>query len=588
MALDGIFLSCIKRELKEAVGSRIDKIHQPSREEVVITLRHRGGNAKLLISVGADSPRLHFTGVTLENPKAPPMFCMLLRKHLGAGKLTAVRQQGLDRVLFLDFETVNELGDLVTVTLAVEIMGRHSNLIVINQAGKVVDAIKRVDPEMSSVRPILPQMNYVLPPAQDKLNLFDVSNEEIVGAVTAYPKDQALSKVLVGVLQGVSPVFAREAAYYACRGAEVVKSELSEPQKERLAFYLGRVRKDLTEGAPKMTMALDLNGTPREFSFVELHQYGAAMLTKPYETASALLDDFYSQRDQISRMKQRSNDLLKLIVNRTERTQRKLEAQKQELAQCGERETLKICGDLLNSNLYRLEKGMSSVTLENFYAEDAAPVAIELDPSLSPAQNAQKYYNEYRKAATAEKMLAGLIRQAEEELVYLDSVFDEVTRTEGESELLEIREELTEGGYLRNYRRKNLKQLKPRPPLRFRSSDGFTILCGRNNRQNDRLSMKEARNHDLWLHTHNIPGSHVIVVTNGEKVPDRTVEEAAVIAAYHSKAQDSVQVPVDYTEIRNVHKPNGAKPGMVIFENYQTAYIKPDRETVERLLQDKS
>ena len=231
---------------------------------------------------------------------------------------------------------------------------------------------------------------------------------------------------------------------------------------------------------------------------------------------------------------------------------------------------------------------MSSVTLENFYAEDAAPVAIELDPSLSPAQNAQKYYNEYRKAATAEKMLAGLIRQAEEELVYLDSVFDEVTRTEGESELLEIREELTEGGYLRNYRRKNLKQLKPRPPLRFRSSDGFTILCGRNNRQNDRLSMKEARNHDLWLHTHNIPGSHVIVVTNGEKVPDRTVEEAAVIAAYHSKAQDSVQVPVDYTEIRNVHKPNGAKPGMVIFENYQTAYIKPDRETVERLLQDKS
>ena len=282
-------------------------------------------------------------------------------------------------------------------------------------------------------------------------------------------------------------------------------------------------------------------------------------------------------------MKQRSNDLLKLIINRTDRTQRKLEAQRQELAECGERETLKVYGDLLNSNLYRLEKGMESVVLENFYDENAASVEIKLDPSLTPSQNAQKYYSEYRKAATAEKMLAGLIGQAEEELVYLDSVFDEVTRTTGESELLEIREELIDGGYLRNYQRKNLKQLRPKPPLKFRSSDGFMILCGRNNKQNDRLSMKEARNYDIWLHTHNIPGSHVIIVTNGEKVPDRTVEEAAVIAAYHSKAQNSVQVPVDYTEIRNVHKPNGAKPGMVIFENYQTAYIKPDQELVEKL-----
>ena len=583
MALDGIFLSCIKKELDEAVGSRIDKIHQPSREEVVITLRHRSGNAKLLISVGAGSPRLHFTNVVLENPKAPPMFCMLLRKHLGSGKLTAVRQLGLDRVLYLDFETINELGDMVTVTLAVEIMGRHSNLILVNQEGKVIDAIKRVDPEMSSVRPVLPQMKYVLPPVQDKLDLFEASNEEILEAAAAYPKDQELSKVLVGVLQGVSPVFAREAVYYACRGVEVIRSEFAPEQKERLAFYLNRVRENLKNGTPDITMALDLNGTPKDFSFVEIHQYGAAMLTKPYNTPSELLDDFYSQRDQIARMKQRSNDLLKLILNRTERTQRKLEAQKQELAECGERETLKIYGDLLNSNLYRLEKGMEQVTLENYYDENAAEVTITLDPSLTPSQNAQKYYSEYRKAATAEKMLTGLIRQAEEELVYLDSVFDEVTRTAGESELLEIREELIDGGYLRNYHRKNLKQLKPKPPLKFRSADGFTILCGRNNKQNDRLSMKEARNYDIWLHTHNIPGSHVIIVTNGEAVPDRTVEEAAVIAATHSKAQDSVQVPVDFTEIRNVHKPNGAKPGMVIFENYQTAYIKPDKELVEKL-----
>lgn len=583
MALDGIFLSCIKRELEVAVGARIDKIHQPSREEVIITLRHRSGNEKLLINVGAGSPRLHFTNIALENPKAPPMFCMLLRKYLGSGKLTAVRQLGLDRVLYLDFETIDELGDMVTVTLAVEIMGRHSNLIVIGQNGKIIDAIKRVDPEMSSVRPVLPKMNYILPPMQNKLDLFEATNEEIFAAVANYPKNQELSKVLVGVLQGVSPIFAREAVYYACRGAEVIKSDFSKEQKERMAFYFNRVREELMGDSPHFTMALDLNKTPKDFSFVEIHQYGAAMLTKPYETPSELLDDFYSSRDQITRMKQRSNDLLKLIINRTERTQRKLEAQQQELAECAQRETLRIYGDLLNSNLYRLEKGMGSITLENFYDENMTSVEIKLDPSLTPSQNAQKYYSEYRKAATAEKMLAGFIKQAEDELVYLDSVFDEVTRTEGESELLEIREELIDGGYLRNYHRKNLKQLKPKPPLKFCSSDGFIILCGRNNKQNDRLSMKEARNYDIWLHTHNIPGSHVIVVTNGEKVPNRTLEEAAIIAATHSKAQDSVQVPVDYTEIRNVHKPNGAKPGMVIFENYQTAYIKPDKELVQQL-----
>lgn len=584
MALDGVFLSFIKAELQDAVGSRIDKIHQPSREEVVLTLRHRSGSAKLLISTGAGSPRLHFTKVTLENPKAPPMFCMLLRKYLGSGKLTAVRQLGLDRVLYLDFETINELGDLVMVTLAVEIMGRHSNLIVVGQDGRIIDAIKRVDPEMSSVRPVLPQMPYVLPPVQDKLSLLEADNQAVLAAVEAYPKDQELSKVLVGILQGISPVFAREAVFYACRGAEVLRSELTEAQKERLSFFLNRVREDLRAGTPHMTMALDLNGTPKDFCFTEIHQYGAAMLTKPYETASELLDDFYSRRDQISRMKQRSNDLLKLIVNRTERTQRKLDAQRQELAECGERDTLKVYGDLLNSNLYRMEKGLELVTVENYYDQNR-PVTIRLDPALSPSQNAQRYYNEYRKAATAEKMLTDLIAQAEQELVYLDSVFDEVTRTTGESELLEIREELIDGGYLRNYHRKNLKQLKPKPPLRFRSSDGFTILCGRNNKQNDRLSMKEARNHDIWLHTHNIPGSHVIIVTNGEAVPDRTVEEAAVIAATHSKAAESRQVPVDYTEIRNVHKPNGAKPGMVIFENYQTAYITPDQALVERLAQ---
>lgn len=547
-----------------------------------MTLRFKGGNEKLLISVGADSPRVHFTRVALENPKTPPMFCMLLRKHLGSGKLIAVRQFEMDRILYLDFETINELGDMVVVTLAVEIMGRHSNLIIVGQDGRIIDALKRVDPEMSGVRPVLPGMKYVLPPVQNKISLLAGDNSSVLLAVEAYPKNDYLSKTLVGVLQGVSPILAREMVHYACRGNDIPKNELNDEQKGRLCFYLDMVRRAMRE-KPEVTMVLTPEGVPKDYSFVKIHQYGASMLTKPYDTASELLDQFYAQRDQLFRMKQRSNDLLKLLVNASERIERKLALQAQELEQCGQREQLKIYGDLLNANLYRMEKGQSSVTLQNYYDENGGEVTIPLDPSLAPSKNAQKYYTEYRKAATAEKMLTELIAQAKEELVYIESVFDAVTRTAGESELLEIRDELAESGYLKHYKNRN-RQLKPKPPIRYRSDDGFIILCGRNNKQNDRLTLKEARNYDIWLHTHNIPGSHVIIVTNGEEVPDSTVEQAAQIAACNSKARESTQVPVDYTQVRNVKKPNGAKPGMVIFDHYQTAYITPDHSLAERLL----
>ena len=581
MALDGAFLSVLCRELQAVVGSRIDRIHQPSREEIMMTLRFKGGSEKLLISVGADSPRIHFTRVALENPKTPPMFCMLLRKHLGSGKLIAVRQFQMDRILSLDFETINELGDLVVVTLVVEIMGRHSNLIVVGQDGRIIDALKRVDPEMSGVRPVLPGMKYMLPPLQDKINLQDCSNETILKAIESFAKNDYLSKILVQVLQGVSPILAREMVHYTCRGQDIPKSEISDEQKARLSFYLDMVRKAIKE-TPCITMVLTPEGIPKDYSFVAIHQYGASMLTKQFDTASELLDQFYAQRDQLFRMKQRSNDLLKLLVNTSERIERKLALQSQELEQCGEREQLKVYGDLLNSNLYQIEKSQSSITVQNYYDENGGSVTIPLDPSLAPAKNAQKYYIEYRKAATAEKMLTELMIQAKEELAYIESVFDAVTRTTGESELLEIRDELAESGYLKNYKNRN-KQLKPKPPLKYCSKDGFTILCGRNNKQNDRLTLKEARNYDIWLHTHNIPGSHVIIVTHGKEVPNSTLEQAAQIAAYNSKARESTQVPVDYTQVRNVKKPNGARPGMVIFDHYQTAYITPDRSLVEAL-----
>ncbi len=581
MALDGAFLHFIKEEISAYIDARIDKIHQPSREEIVIHLRGKGYSKKLLLSAGADSPRIHFTEESFENPKTPPMFCMLLRKHLGSGRLAAVRQAGMDRILSLDFESVNELGDRVTLTLIIEIMGRHSNIILVGQDHKIIDAIKRVDEEMSRVRQVLPGMLYHELAPQDKLNLLTAQRAEIEARLSG-GRDEELSKALVKLFQGISPVLAREIAGYATRYQERRVSELGADDLDRLMFFCGRLRKMLLENTPEPTIALEQNGKPREFSFLELKQYGHYLLTKRVDSCSELLDRFYAERDRIERMKQRSNDLLKLLMNLSERTERKIAVQTEELASCANRELYKTYGDLLSANLYQLKKGQTAAVLVNYYDEAQAEISIPLDPSLTPVQNAQKYYREYRKAATAENMLTTLIEQARDELVYLESVFDAVSRTDGESELLEIRQELSEQGYLKHYKNKN-KMLKAQPPMRFCSSDGYTILCGRNNKQNDRLTLRDAKNFDLWLHVHNMPGSHVIVQSQGGIIPNKTIEEACVIAAYNSKARDSAQVSIDYTLIKNVKKPNGAKPGMVIFTDYQTAYVTPDEALVKKL-----
>lgn len=581
MALDGAFLHFIKLEIEQDIGARIDKIHQPSREEIVLTLRGHSGNRKLLLSAGANSPRVHYTQENFENPKTPPMFCMLLRKHLGCGKLTGVRQTGLDRILALDFESVNDLGDRVTLTLVAEIMGRHSNLILVGPDGRVIDAIKRVDEEMSRVRQILPGIFYEPLAPQDKLNLMETSAEEILLALEE-SKGQELSKALVKIFQGVSPVLAHEIAGYATRYQEKAVGELTDSDRDRLLYFCAKIREMLCHNRPSPTIAAESDGRPREFSFVDLKQYGHYLLTRPVESCSILLDQFYAGRDRIERMKQRSNDLLKLLMNLSERTQRKISLQEEELKACGEREKNKTYGDLLNANLWQMEKGMTQVTVQNYYEEMLPELTIPLDPGLTPAQNAQRYYRDYRKAATAEKMLTGLIEQAKEELVYLESVFDAVSRTNGESELLEIRQELAEQGYLKNYKNRN-KMIKALPPIQYRSSEGYSILCGRNNKQNDRLTLREAKNYDLWLHVHNMPGSHVIIRAQGGAIPNKTIEEACLIAAYHSKARESAQVPVDYTLVKNVKKPNGAKPGMVIFTDYETAYVTPNETAVKCL-----
>ena len=584
MALDGAFLSCLREELTAALpDARVDKIHQPSREELVLALRHRAGSEKLMISVRANSPRVHFTKIAVENPAAPPMFCMLLRKRLTGGRLIAIRQPGLERALYFDFDCVNELGDIVRLTLAVEIMGRHSNIILIDSDGTVLDAIKRVDWDMSSVRPVLPGLKYAPPPAAEgRLDLSAAAPEAFLEAI-ARGKDEPLSKALLAVSHGLSPLMCREIAHLATRGQDTRAAALTPEERERAVFYLRRVADAVKTGENRKPYLLTrADGTPLDFSFMPITQYGLAALGREMDSFSALLDAFYAEKDAAERIKQRSHDILRVLTNAYDRTVRKLEHQRAELAQSGKREEWRVYGDVLTASLHTVPKGASSAELVNYYDPHCATLRVPLDPALSAAQNAQKYYKQYRKAQTAERILSEQIAAGEAELQYIDTVFDALSRAETWRELGELRQELAAGGYLRLQRGKQ-KPPAPLGPMTFVSDDGFTILVGRNNVQNDRLTLKTARGSDVWFHTKNIPGSHVIVVTGGETPPDRTLEQAAVLAAFHSKAAQSVQVPVDYTEVRNVKKPAGAKPGMVIYENNRTAYVTPDAALVQRL-----
>ncbi|NMA80010.1 MAG: fibronectin/fibrinogen-binding protein [Clostridiales bacterium] len=585
MALDGAFLHCILNELGGGddclIGARVDKIHQPSREEIVMTLRTRGRNVKLLLSANASSARIHLTEIALENPKQPPMFCMLLRKHLSSGRLINIRQDGLERIAALDFECMNELGDIVTITLICEIMGRHSNIIIVDSNGRIIDAIKRINAEMSSVRQVLSGMQYSPPPRQDKANFLTDDEKRILLAIDIV-RNEELSKALIKSLEGISPIFARECAFYVTGGQNIFKDDLTDERKAKLLEFLGESAKRVKDG-PHYTVVVEESGKLKDFSFVDIRQYGGMMNTVRYNTASELLDEFYHERDRQNRMRQRSHDLLKLVTNTAERISRRVEAQRIELQESRNREYLKICGDLINANIYRLERGQTFAEVENFYQEDSPIMKIKLDPRLSPAGNAQKYYSDYRKADNAEKKLKELIASGEQELIYIDSVLEAITRTTGESELIEIREELAQQGYLRRSR-KTSKMDKPLPPIKYKSSDGYEILVGRNNMQNHKLSLKIAKKHDIWLHTQDIHGAHVIIITNGDDVPMSTLEEAAMIAAFHSKARESAGVPVDYTYARYVKKPNGAKPGMVIFDNNKTLSVTPDEKKVESLL----
>lgn len=574
MALDGIFLRHIKNEIeREALGARVSQVYQPNRDELVLALRTYGGNKKLLLSTRANSPRIHFCKTTPENPASPPMFCMLLRKRLGGGKLISIRQQGCDRVIFLDFECVNELGDTVLITVVCEIMGMYSNIIIVGADGKIIDSLKRVDLTMSSRRLVLPNIKYELPEPQDKLNILECTSDEVLEKVSLTEGEVSLNKALLRCVQGVSPIVCRELEYRVQEGAT---NRLDGIFRDRLLKVVDDFKVTAKNCIGKPYIVFREDGKPLDFSFMKIEQYGGFAEVKEYNSFSELLDTFYSERDARERMRVKSQDLTKLLSNLCERISRKISKQQIELKECADRERLRICGDLLQANLYRIERGAPFVDVENFYDENMTQLRIKLNPAISPAANAQKYYKDYQKAKNAEIMLTQQLEAGRQELEYVESVLDCVERAETEKELAQIREELSEQGYIRRQKAKQ-RQSAALPPIEFTSSDGFKILIGRNNRQNDKLTLKTASKNDMWFHTKDIHGSHTIVISDDREIPDSTILEAAQLAAYYSKARESSQVPVDYTLVRNVSKPSGAKPGMVIYVKNKTVYITPKK-----------
>lgn len=594
MALDGLFLHCIRQELLDAVvGAKVDKIYQPSSEELVLTLRSRDlGAQKLLLSARANSPRIQLTKASFENPAKPPMLCMLLRKRLGGATVLDVRQAGFDRILFLDFSATNEMGDKEQLTLAVEIMAQYSNVVLIGPDGKIIDALKRVDPSRSSKRFIMPGLAYELPPQQDKLDLPENSVEALVERIRTFGH-KTLSSAVLSSVEGVSPVLAREVAFRTL-GEDKHLTEMTEEDFLDLEYPLLELKKEAASPTHTYCVVRDENDRPFEFSFFDLKQYGPHIAMDHYESASELLDEYYAKRDAMERIAHKSSDLKRFLNTATERIARKVEVQQGELAQSVDREKWRIYAELINANLYRLEKGVLFYDLENYYDENKI-LRVPADPALSPAQNSQKYYKAYRKTYTAEKKLTEQIEQGTEELAYLETVKDALSRAETERDIGEIRRELVSGGYLKD--RTPVKKGKGRrdgkapraakqppalPPIEYETTDGFRVLVGRNNIQNDKLSMKSAGKLDMWLHTKDFPGSHVIIEAQDGQVSDRAIEEAAIIAAVNSTAVTGDKVPVDYTLVKNLKKPAGARPGKVIFHTNWTIYVTPDEDFAER------
>lgn len=558
MALDGIFLSSIISELKDTLlETKIDKINQPEKDEILITFRGIK-NRKLLISASPTYPRIHFTSIMKDNPKVAPMFCMVLRKHLIGGRIKAITQHNNDRIITIDIANTDEMGFDSIYMLIIEIMGRHSNISLIRKRDfKVMDCIKHISSAINSFRVLLPGVQYVFPPESNKLNPFSYKREELINVL-----DKDLDEgFYFQSFTGVSKVLSKELMVRTRINGEVTKDSLL----DTLDSYL----KPLKEGSYTFTMYYDRG--PREFYCTELAIY-KDFDSKVYKSGSELLENYYNEKDKSERIKNRTQDLEKIINTNLERCNKKIKILKNAITEGSKKEVYKIYGELLTANIYALKGGQESATLWDYYSEDNSMITIPLEPNKSPSENIQSYYKKYNKLKKSEEVAIEQLKIAEEEIDYLTSVINNISNITSYEEVHEIREELMEAGYIRY--RKNKDKPKTTKPHHFISSQGYDIYVGRNNLQNDYLTLRFAGKNDTWFHTKNIPGSHVIV--KGNNLPEETLIEAASLAAYYSKGKSSSKVPVDYTEVRNVKKPNGAKPGMVTYSTNKTIYADPE------------
>ncbi|MCT4621373.1 MAG: NFACT family protein [Marinisporobacter sp.] len=586
MPFDGMVVSAIAHELIEKIQKgKIEKIYQPEADEINIFIRCFKEKYKLLLSASSKNPRIHLTKVDKVNPQSPPMFCMLLRKHLQGGRILDIRQKEFERIIIIDIESYDELGCMRIKQLIIEIMGKHSNIILLNPSeNKIIDSIKRISGDINRYREVLPGKSYVAPPSQGKVSPIDISFEEFTKALKQSSLGTHIYKAIYTSLQGISPTASREICFRANIYDDEAISNLSFDQYHSLWNAL----KDFIPSSqgtfsPNMILSKEDHHVV-DFYSTPLKIYEEIYKCVGFDSISSVLEEYYIKRDLFHRLKQKSSDLRKFVTHTIHKLYNKSQKLQEEFITASNLENHKISGELLTANLHLVKKGDPQIEVVNYYDPDGNTIIIPLNINLTPAQNAQKYFKKYTKAKNAQKEIKHQLEETKNEVQYFENLLHTIENAFGLTDIEEIRLELMEEGYLK--KKKSLTSNKKNiasKPLSFISSDGFEILVGKNNKQNDQLTLKIASKKDLWFHTKDIPGSHVIVISKNKEIPENTILEAAELAAFHSKGKMSSNVPVDYTPVKNVKKPSGAKPGMVIYENNKTIYITPRNNIIELL-----
>ncbi len=589
MALDGITVSNIVCELqKKLLGGRIDKVYQPLNDEIIFSVRSLGKNLKVLATANSSHPRIHITQIQKDNPAQAPMFCMVLRKHIAGGKIVSIEQPNFERIINIKIEGLNEMGDMGTKTLIIEIMGKHSNIILTDENGIILDSIKRVSHDKSSIREVLPGKQYMLPPSQDKKNPILTNKDEFISQIT---DGQKLQGFIYKNYTGISPVMASEICFRANLDPSYYCGEIDENSINNLYTAFENIFNDIKSEkyTPEIIYTEDTEKIT-EFSSISMLQYGSGFKKQSFDSISELLEEYYAERDNMYHIQQKAHDMRRIILTNIERCVKKAEIQQKTLKSIENREDWRVKGELLTANIYAVQKGMTVFKTVNFYDENMPEIEIPIDPIKTPAENAQKYFAKYNKAKRTLAALDIQKKQNDEELIYLESILNSLESSNTDSDLLEIREELADAGYMKRktFKKGKGQKLKKSKPMHYISSEGFDIYVGKSNLQNDDLTLHFAGPNDLWLHTKNIPGSHVIIKMEGKcndinDLPDNTLIEAANLAVLNSKAKDGTLVPVDYTFRRNIKKPNGSKPGMVIYEQNWSVYINPEPLKIKNL-----